>query len=176
MWLFPSSGFQNNSRSRLGRGVPEQRRRPHATQTEDGKGFKVLGNFMNVRESGTLIIHVKDFIYTSGIYHHPLLVSRGTAMQAASKNGFPHPPHMIGQSITRTRRPYIALHIQAAYRHWVCSIHEEAKKWFLSPKIGAGWLNHAPFSLQQRVWFQNMTHLHNNAEIITGCQNIWELF
>lgn len=36
-------------------GGPEQRRRPHVTQTEDSKGFKLLGNFKSGRESETLI-------------------------------------------------------------------------------------------------------------------------
>lgn len=82
------------------------------------------------------------FLYMSRIYQ------RHVATQTAFKYFFAMPPEAI-----------------------YCAYHDSARGIQETQKLGMDDGNKL-LLVHQWLWFQNMTHLHNNSEILTGCQNI----
>lgn len=126
MRLFPSSGVEDNSPCRLGRGVLVCQRNvdaPHVTQTEDSKGFKLLGNFMSGRETGALINTCEaPYLLERDLASAPFGI-QGHRNTSGIQELLSHVPCATVHTCARScRRPYIALHIQAAYHHWVWGI------------------------------------------------------
>lgn len=106
--LFPSSGVRDNSPCGLGRGVLVCRSNvdvlcPHVTQTEDSKGFKVLGNFMSGRESETLINTCEaPYLHERDLSSAPFGI-QGHRNASGIQELLSQAPCVIGQSIRAPR-------------------------------------------------------------------------
>lgn len=118
---------------------PEQRRRPHVRQTEDSKGFKLLGNFMGSRESETLIntcgapyLHERDLpSFHFGIQGH----RNASGIQELLS----HAPRVIGQSIHAPR---------AARGHILCCILYPS----CIPPMGLGYPRGSKVASKPKSW------------------------